>query len=168
MGCRRQALRPDCQSVVDRVARFSPDPIEYKRTRLTLFLLPVKSAGCRWSSLAFFVHWGRVVNVYEVSPSETKWEATRDAELSLWREWGVGKVDPPSEPFLTPVKSVIRSLPNFEAGCLRNLVSNGLWPAARLHEAGLVASPLCTACGLPADSTHELWRCDADKWFRDQ
>ena len=41
---------------------------------------------------------GRDVNVIEVSPTEIRWEAKRDAELSLWREWGVGKCDPPLNP----------------------------------------------------------------------
>jgi hypothetical protein len=85
----------------------------------------------------------------------------------LWREAGKGKTNFPAEPFLAPILFVLRSLPVFEASCLRTFCCGGLWPAARLHAAGLIDSPRCTACGRIADESHEVWECDADFWFRE-
>ena len=82
-------------------------------------------------------------------------------------EVGIGRTNIPAEPFLAPMLSVLRSLPVFEAACLRNFSCGGLWSAARLHAAGLCDSPLCTACGRIADATHDVWECEADAWFRE-
>ena len=41
----------------------------------------------------------RVVNLFDVSPSEIRWEAKRDAELGLFKEWASGKIAAPVDPF---------------------------------------------------------------------
>eukprot|EP00974_Lingulodinium_polyedra_P000173 16184-Lingulodinium_polyedra.AAC.1 len=48
------------------------------------------------------------------------------------------------------------------AGALKCVLRGGFWPRARLHQAGLVLSPKCLACGaLEDDEIHRYWFCEA-------
>ena len=77
----------------------------------------------------FLTREGRQINFSLVSPAEVKVEGLRDAKLSIWEVWGVGKIDPPKEPLTAPLLTAMKkSRPN-AAGCIRSVSLRECGPA---------------------------------------
>ena len=133
---------------------FAPFPPTLQKCKGPVSLSFFSAHKIGWQPLpdpgVFLTRRKRVVNIFHVAPTEIRWEAKRDAELNIFKQWADGKDNAPAEPFLSPIRAVLKHLNSHEAGCLRCFVNGGLWPAARLHEAGPRTEPWCTACGARA------------------
>ena len=78
---------------------------------------------------------------------------------------------PAAVPWIYPLARLVKKRPTpgwtqRHQAMLRTVVADGLWPAARLHDAGLIPTNECAVCGAEGTSHHRAWCCSGRDTFR--
>ena len=97
----------------------------------------------------------------------------RDTRIGLWKKLGNRDSSYASlegRPWLEPIQRLLNKKDTHDwhgahKGMLKAIVSSGLWPAQRLHDAGYITDGLCT-CGAPQTVKHILFSCPLTRSFR--
>ena len=114
---------------------------------------------------------GKQYNIFNIAPKSIAGRLREDVECFLWSKTTEYQAVQPY-PWLEPFKGLLRTkdTPSWgqpEKGMLRTVCAHGVWPLARLQQAGYDTDGLCL-CGELDTLAHRLYQCPITHSYRMQ